>query len=408
LSVVFQVICITGFGQKKNQTPAIYFPPAGNWETRFPEQLGLQSNKIKEAIDWAKASESKNPRNMEVNHYRTFGKVEPFGDGIGPFKERGDQTGVIIYKGYVVASWGEPHRPDMTHSVTKSFLSTVTGLAIDKGLIRSVHDTVRNYIAPVLPYTTTLQRNKAQDIGKPYFQELFESPHNRSITWDHLLRQTSDWEGTLWEKPDWADRPSDKPDEWLTRVRNKPGTVYEYNDVRVNVLSLATLMVWRKPLPVVLKENIMDPIGASPTWRWYGYENSWVILDGQVVQSVSGGGHWGGGMMINAMDMARFGYLLLRKGRWSDQQLISGEWIQMASTPTVAQNDYGFMNWFLNTNKKFLPSAPATAVTHVGNGTNIIYVDQENDLVVVCRWIENGKLDGMISRILEALPSATK
>jgi CubicO group peptidase (beta-lactamase class C family) len=207
----------------------------------------------------------------------------------------------------------------------------------------------------------------------------------------------------LWGKPEWADRPTGNPDEWMTRARNKPGSVYEYNDVRVNVLSLATLMVWRKPLPVVLKERIMDPIGASATWRWYGYENSWIILDGQMVQSVSGGGHWGGGMVIHAMDMARFGYLLLRNGKWGEQQLLSPQWITMASTPTTAQNDYGYMNWFLNTGKKFLPSAPESAVTHVGNGTNIIYVDRENDLVVVCRWIENNKLDGFIASVLEAI-----
>ena len=63
----------------------------------------------------------------------------------------------------------------------------------------------------------------------------------------------------------------------------------------------------------------MEPIGASSTWRWYGYENSWVEIDGQKVQSVSGGGHWGGGMFINAYDMARFGYLFLRNGKWKDR-----------------------------------------------------------------------------------------
>ena len=80
---------------------------------------------------------------------------------------------------------------------------------------------------------------------------LFETPHNRRITWNHLLRQTSDWEGTLWGKPDWADRPGDKPQEWLTRKRNAPGTSYKYNDVRVNVFALALLNVWRRPLPAV-------------------------------------------------------------------------------------------------------------------------------------------------------------
>ncbi len=141
-----------------------------------------------------------------------------------------------------------------------------------------------------------------------------------------MLRQVSDFEGTLWGKPEWADRPSSKPDEWTTRARIEPGKVYEYNDVRVNALALAGLSVWRKPLPQVLKENIMDPINASNTWRWYGYENSYVVIDGQIMQSVSGGGHWGGGMIINARDMARFGYLTLRRGNWNGKQLLSENW----------------------------------------------------------------------------------
>jgi hypothetical protein len=55
----------------------------------------------------------------------------------------------------------------------------------------------------------------------------------------------------------------------------------------------------------------------------------------------------------------------------------------MALTPTPAQPTYGFMNWFLNTDRKLWPSAPATAFAHLGNGTNLVYVDPEHDLVVV-------------------------
>jgi CubicO group peptidase (beta-lactamase class C family) len=217
-----------------------------------------------------------------------------------------------------------------------------------------------------------------------------------------MLRQTSDWEGTLWGKPDWADRPDANATKWLNRKRNVPGAVYEYNDVRVNALALAATSVWRKPLPQVLKEHVMDPIGASNTWRWTGYRNAWIVLDGQVVQSVSGGGHWGGGMFINAYDMARYGLLTLNKGNWNGRQLISEQWINQSRTPTAAQPTYGYMNFFLNTDKKYLPSAPASAFVHVGNGTNIIYVDTDNDIVMVVRWIENNAIDGMVKALLDA------
>ena len=122
----------------------------------------------------------------------------------------------------------------------------------------------------------------------------------------------------------------------------------------------------------------MDPIGASNTWRWHGYENSWVLLDGHMMQSVSGGGHWGGGVWINALDHARFGYLFLQDGRWKNKQIISEEWIEMARTPTDVHQGYGYMNWFLNSDKegktKSIPSAPKTAVTFRGAGSNIIYI----------------------------------
>ncbi len=218
-----------------------------------------------------------------------------------------------------------------------------------------------------------------------------------------MLRQTSDWEGTLWGKPDWADRPDKDANNWLNRKRDEPGAVYEYNDVRVNALALAALNVWRKPLPQILKENIMDEIGASNTWRWLGYENSFIVLDGQIVQSVSGGGHWGGGMFISARDMARFGLLTANNGKWRGKQILSAEFVKQAKTPTAAQPTYGFMNYFLNTDKKLYPSAPASAYAHIGNGTNMIYVDPEHDLIIVARWIENNKIDEFVQKINASL-----
>ncbi|MEX1182182.1 MAG: serine hydrolase [Gemmatimonadota bacterium] len=404
---------------------AQYVPAAGAWERRTPEQVGLSAAAVRDAVAHAIASETTAPRDQFEQHMRSFGR-EPHGEAVGPFKARGDATGLIIRNGYIVAEWGEPDRVDHTFSVTKSFLSTTVGLAFDRGLIRAVTDPVRGYMAPVIalkgapgggaplvpipptwagagsPDTTPPATGVAYDAFEVI--EPFESEHNRKIMWDHLLRQTSDWQGTLWGKPDWADRPRGDIDEWRVRARNAPGSVYTYNDVRVNLLALAALNVWRRPLPVVLREHIMDPIGASPTWRWLGYDNSWVVIDGQLVQSVSGGGHWGGGMLINAYDMARFGLLTQRNGQWGDRQLLSNEWLDMATTPGPAQDTYGFMNFFLNTGRRPLPSAPESAFYHLGAGTNVIYVDRENDLVIVARWISNmSAFDEVVRRLLEGI-----
>src|SRR6266850_377536 len=148
---------------------SVYYPDA-LWQRKTPAEAGINAALLKGAIDFAVAGESRNPRDLTLNHYQTFG--------------------------------GEPSRVDMTHSVTKSMLSSVVGVAYDGGMIRSIDDPVKDYVAPIQLYETS------------ELLFLFETPQNRTITWNHLLRQTSDWEGTLWGKPDWADRPRAKPSEW--------------------------------------------------------------------------------------------------------------------------------------------------------------------------------------------------
>jgi len=360
-----------------------YFPERFAWRKQTPEQAGLGAGAIAAAIKLAVASENPGSKELAVDLATSFGR-EPFDTPIGPVKRRGALNGLIVKNGYIVAEWGETERVDMTFSVTKSFLSTVVGLLWQKGLIRDVTDPVRDY----MPTT-----------------ELFDGPHNSRITWEHLLRQTSDWQGTLWGKPDWADRPEGQtPAEWPNRKLSEPGTRYKYNDVRVNLLALAALQVARRPLPEILREEIMEPIGASSTWRWHGYENSWIELDGRKVQSMTGGGHWGGGMFISARDMGRFGYLFLRNGKWKDRQIVSQKWIEMARSPGPANADYGYMNWFLNSGPKpWVPSGARSAVTFVGNGANIIYIDWENDLVIVVRWIRQTAIEGVIGHVMSAL-----
>ena len=400
--IVLSFLLIGIPGNLSSQT---YWPGSHpNWDRRDPAELGLNPAKIQEAVEAAVAGESNSPRDLSFNHRMTFGR-EPFGEPIGPFTTRAPQTGLIVYKGYIVAEWGDPMNVDNTFSVSKSFLSTTVGLAYDTGIISSVHDLVRPYVAPIV-----LDHGD----GEPGDQDgrraklLFESEHNRKITWDHLLRQTSDWEGTLWGKPEWADRPSDEPLSWKNRPRFDPGTAYEYNDTRVNLLALAATSVWRRPLPEVLREHVMDPIGASPTWRWHGYDNSWITLDGRSVQAVSGGGHWGGGMLLSAFDQARFGLLTMHKGMWNGKSLISEEWIGMASTPGGVNQGYGFMNFSLNTDRGRYSEAPEYTWTHTGAGSNLIYVDPANELVIVARWIRGRAFTDVVHAVLDSMENPVR
>ena len=106
---------------------------------------------------------------------------------------------------------------------------------------------------------------------------------------------------------------------------------------------------------------------------------------GALVQSVSGGGHWGGGMFISAYDQARFGLLTCRNGRWGARQVVPEAWIRQSREPSRAEPQYGYMNFYLNTGKRRLPNAPESTFMHLGNGTNAVICDPEHDIVVARR-----------------------
>ncbi len=348
-----------------------YYPDSV-WQTKKPAELEMNAALVDSAVQFAINNETKTDIDLRIANMKAYAN-EPDYKIVGPMKSRGKPAGLIIYKGYIVAQWGDIKRVDMTFSVTKSYLSTVAGLAYDSRLIKSVDDKVVDYV-----------------------EDKFQGEHNSKITWRHLLTQSSDWSGCLFDICDWADRPPKQGgiDDWKNRKLLEPGTNFEYNDVRVNLLSYSLLQVWRKPLPAVLKEKIMDPIGASTTWRWHGYENSFVTLDGTTMQSVSGGGHHGGGLFINTLDQARFGLLISRNGKWKEKQLVSSKWISMAKGPSAPNQSYGFM-WWTNASED-LKGVSKNIFYANGFGGNYIVIDPEHDLVLVARWLDPAKLSDWV------------
>lgn len=362
------------------QLKAQYVPPANEWESRAPASVGLNGAAIQAAVDFALANENSVNRDLRIAILQGFAR-EPYHGLAGPTRHRGGPAGMIIKNGYIVAQWGDLDRVDMTFSVTKSYLSTVAGLAWDRGLI-----------------------SLDEPVAKTVWDRTFDGEHNSKITWEHLLNQSSDWYGTLFEMEDWGDRPPRQGgiDEWRYRELHEPGTRYQYNDVRVNVLAYSLLQVMRRPLPQIMKEEIMDPIGAGTSWRWYGYENSWVEVDGLKMQSVSGGGHHGGGLFINTWDQARFGLLFARRGDWNGNRIISEEWIDRAKAPSPASAAYGYMWWTLRGNTQWA-GVPGHVYYAAGFGGNYVIVDEENDLVIITRWLDGGVLGEFVGKVYGAV-----
>ena len=351
-----------------------YVPPAGSWATRRAVQVGMDSARLAAAVQFAETHENPFLRDLHEQIRRNVAQ-EPYPAILGPVKDRGGPAGVIVRQGYIVATWGDVERVDMTFSVAKSYLGALAGLALDRGLIKSPDDPV----AASVP-----------DSG-------YVSTHNAPITWRHTFTQTSEWEGVLWDKPDVADRRRGRD-----RTLQAPGTFWEYNDVRVNRASLNLLYLYKRPLPEVLRVEIMRPIGASDTWEWHGYTNAWVTIDGRDMPSVSGGGHWGGGMWASTLDHARFGLLFLRRGRWGERQILSERAITTLTTGADVHPRYGWM-WWLNPERVQFANAPASSLFARGAGGNVIWADPDHDLLVVTRWMDERSVNEFMGLVIAAL-----
>ena len=350
----------------------------------------MRIDRIEDAVQFAVDHETAWTRKIDDKWGIHHEDPPPWNRLLGPLHDRGPVSGTLIVDGKTLISWGEPERADVTFSIAKTYLALLAGVAHDRGLLRDVNEPVGA---------------KIRGIG-------FDSGRNGQVTWEHLLQQTSEWEGTCFGVPEQVDRyrvlsfqggqaAGRKGDP---RPLQAPGRFWEYNDVRINALSLALLHLFGRPLPEVFREAIMQPIGASEGWSWVGYDNSWIELNGRKMQSVPGGTHWGGGVSIGNLDQARVGQLFLDNGKANGRQVISPEWIQRMRTPCEIAPFYGYLVW-LNHAQRMFPSVPASSYFAIGAGSSFTWMEPERRMVLVVRWIDSDHANEFFGRVLKALDS---
>jgi len=362
--------------------------PTKQWQASDADELGFYPNALSEAVTLAGQNETKWPLSLAaaLKNDPDNNEQPPLSDVIGPTQDRAAQNGLIIRAGRLAACWGDTTRADMTFSVAKSYLALLTGIAVGDGLIDSIDERC----------------------GLSALDDGFASAQNADITWRQLLQQTSEWQGTLWSKPDLVDRHrqigpgADNSRKGEHRELVKPGSFWEYNDVRVNRLSLSLLHLFKRPLETVLRERIMGKIGASDDWRWHPYENSWIEIDGNSLPSVPGGSHWGGGLFMSTEDHARVGWLVRNRGNWRGEQIIDADWFDVMLEPCALNPTYGCFFW-LNTEHGLYPSLPDDACLMLGAGQNIVWIDAGRDLVCVLRWIDGAKVETVLHAVTKAL-----
>lgn len=350
----------------------------------------MPHNAMQQAIEFAVGHESIWDRDVNGVWGVHQQDPAPWNRLLGPVHSRGPVSGTIVAGGKTLASWGEPKRADLTFSVAKTYLGLLAGVAHDRGLLPDVDEPIGA---------------RVRGIG-------FDEGHNARVTWAHMLQQTSEWTGELFGVPDQVDHyravtfgkaPGGRKGD--PRPLQEPGTYWEYNDVRINQLSLALLHLFQRPLPDVFRESIMRPIGASEDWNWVGYDNAWVMVAGQRVQSVPGGSHWGGGLSISSEDQALVGQLMLNDGLANGKRVLSADWMKRMRTPCALAPYYGYLIW-LNHERKVFPSVSASSYFAIGAGSSFTWIEPERRMVVVVRWlnpVHANEFFGRVSAAVDAL-----
>ncbi len=160
--------------QSLTQLVADYVPPPGDsdWARRDPAAAGFDPAKLEAAVEFARTHETQRPRDFS-DQERIFGKP------LGPLPgSRGGTNGLILRGGAIVAEFGDTSAAEPLYSAAKSMLSTLLGLALDRGLIETIDARVGDQV---------------NDGG-------YDSEQNRAITWRHHATQSSEWDGTLFGK----------------------------------------------------------------------------------------------------------------------------------------------------------------------------------------------------------------
>ena len=356
------------------------------WPEAPADAAGMHWMWLEEAARFATENETPWPYDLRLHLESGYFEPPPFNEILGPIRPRGPANGLVLRRGFKIASWGETDQVDFTFSAAKSYLSLLAGIAVMDGLIADLDEPV----------------GRTVDDGG--FDSDAEPRH-------HVAASVAEYVGMGRRTVRQIRRDRPQPQSWRWRARDgkatfgrcsRPARTGNTTTSASIGLSLALLRRFRRPLPEVFAERIMDPIGASSDWSWHGYRTSSVEIDGRMIESVAGGTHWGGGMLIHAEDQARIGLLMLRRGEWGGRRILPERWIDESLRPCALNPVYGLL-WWLNTGHGRYESAPEDSFFALGAGGNLTWVAPRQELVAVLRWTDPAAMDTFIRLIMQAV-----
>jgi CubicO group peptidase (beta-lactamase class C family) len=292
--------------------------PTKTWRTSSPEEQSMDSEKLAQMLEAIQE------------------------------QKLGLHSLLVIRNGYIVSetyfgSFKQDTRHDL-YSVTKSFVSTLIGIALDKGYINSTDQRVVDFFP-----------------GKT-FASLDEQKQAMTLEDVLTMRTGLDWnEGdtayrNLYMSPDWVQHMLDMP------MAAPPGSQFNYCSGCSHLLSALLQQTTGMNPRDFAEKNLFKPLGID-NLSWESNPAGIPI------------GGWG--LQLAPREMAKLGYLFLRNGQWDGQQIVSAQWVENATrshTGTDGTLGYGYQWWV----------APSLgAYTALGLYGQTIMVIPASELVIV-------------------------
>ena len=320
---------------KKQMSPNYW--PTNGWKTTTPEEQGMSSEKLLALLNFVNSGEFTKISDKETNRPEGINELNSI---------------FIIRNGYsVLDTYFNPYTSDKKHhvfSVTKSVVSLLIGIAIDKGYINNVDQPVLNFFP------------------KQKFKNMSKCKEN--MTLKNLLSMTTGLnlnDGKLnefnkcVENSNWSQNILDLP------MSANPGEKYIYSNLATYLLCAIIQKTTGQSVVEFADKFLFSPLGIknykcylSPEGIFLGFE----------------------GLSITPHDLAKIGLLCLNHGKWNGKQIISSKWIdestQKQSSPTEGlTSEYGYQ-WWLETDK------PGLYIAWGAYG-QLLIVDTNNNLIVV-------------------------
>jgi CubicO group peptidase (beta-lactamase class C family) len=333
-------LLLTDWPAKARPRDGSNYYPTSQWRTSSPSEQGLDAKILKKLV-------------KRIRKNKIAGL-----DGL-----------LVARNGYlVVDEYFNGSRPDDLHTLqsdTKSVTSLLIGIAAQQGMISSLDQQVLGFF--------------------PEYRRIRNADDRKSaMTLRDLLTMRT---GLDWGEDPYQGSPlfqlNNCQCDWLKFVldwpmRETPGTRFEYNSGGVILLGGVIRNVSGMPTDVFAQQNLFDPLGIAQV-RWaYGEPDNLP--------------HTGGGLNMKPRDMAKLGYLVLRRGLWEDKQIVSREWLDESMQHHVRNPrtfgshpvDYGYLWWLLPLDGSGTDQGEqADIYTAAGARDQWIFVIPRYDMVVV-------------------------